>query len=97
MRPVPVVLVGSPPVARVEPGVQPGQVPVVPVRIFGSFEAFGKGQGLRLGRPVSIVFGPPILPASYDEPGAGKERYQIASGRIMDRIAALRPPGPVVI
>lgn len=73
------------------------QVPVVPVRIFGSFEAFGKGQGLRLGRPVSIVFGPPILPASYDEPGAGKERYQIASGRIMDRIAALRPPVPVVI
>ncbi len=73
------------------------QVPVVPVRIFGSFDAFGKGRGLRLGTPVSIVFGRPIPPSDYDEPGAGKERYQIASDRIMERIAALRKPEPVVI
>jgi len=32
------------------------QVPVVPVRIFGSYEAFGKGRGLRLGTPVTVVF-----------------------------------------
>jgi len=68
------------------------QVPVVPVRIFGSFEAYGKGRGLRLGTPVSIVFGRPIPPSAYDEPGAGKERYQIASERIMERIAALQQP-----
>jgi len=73
------------------------QVPVVPVRIFGSFEAYGKSRGLRLGTPVSIVFGAPILPAVYDEPNAGKERYQIASERIMSRIAALRLPDPVVV
>ncbi len=73
------------------------QVPVVPVRIFGSFEAYGKSRGLRLGTPVSIVFGAPILPAVYDEPSAGKERYQIASERIMSRIAALRLPDPVVV
>ena len=73
------------------------QVPVVPVRIFGSFEAYGKGRGLRLGTPVSIVFGRPVPPSVYDEPGAGKERYQIASNRIMERIAALQKPEPVVI
>ena len=69
----------------------------MPVRIFGSFEAYGKGRGLRLGTPVSIVFGRPVPPSVYDEPGAGKERYQIASNRIMERIAALQKPEPVVI
>ncbi len=73
------------------------QVPVVPVRIFGSYEAFGKGRGIRLGTPVSIVFGRPIPPAVYDDPAAGKERYQIASNRIMARIAQLQKPvGPVI-
>lgn len=72
-------------------------VPVVPVRIFGSYEAYGKGRGLRLGTPVSIVFGSPILPAEYDDPAAGKERYQVASTRIMARIAGLRMPPERVI
>lgn len=73
------------------------QVPVVPVRIFGSFDAYGKGRGLRLGTPVTIVFGRPIPPSVYDEPDAGKQRYQIASERIMQRIAALQPPPATVI
>lgn len=73
------------------------QVPVVPVRIFGSYEAFGKGRGLRLGTPVTIVFGRPIPAAVYDDPAAGKERYQLASTRIFQRIAALEAPvHPVV-
>ena len=74
------------------------QVPVVPVRIFGSFEAYGKGAKLpRLGTRVTVVFGRPVLPATYDEPTAGKERYQIASERIMAHIAVLRLPAPAVI
>lgn len=72
-------------------------VPVVPARIFGSFEAYGKGRTLRLGTPVSIVFGPPIMPAEYDEPAAGKERYLVASQRIFARIAALHEPAAPVI
>ena len=68
-------------------------VPVVPCRVYGSYEAFGKGVKIpRLGTPVSVVFGPPIPASEYDVPGSGKERYQIASQRIMDRIAALRMP-----
>lgn len=73
------------------------QVPVVPVRIFGSFEACGKGRPLRLGTPVTIVFGKPIPPSEYDDPKAGKDRAQTASERIMAEIAKLRPPVERVI
>jgi len=74
------------------------QVPVVPVRIFGSHEAFGKGAKVpRLGSPVRVVFGKPMLPSAYDDPGAGKERYQVASARIMAEIAKLQPPTEIVI
>ena len=73
------------------------QVPVVPVRIFGSFNALGKSGRLRLGTPVSIVFGNPIPPAAYDDPNAGKERAQIASERIMAEIARLQEPASAVI
>ena len=69
------------------------QVPVVPARIFGSFEALGKGGKIpRLGTRVTVVFGAPLISADYDSPDVGKERYQIASERIMARIAALQPP-----
>jgi len=73
------------------------QVPVVPVRIFGAFEACGKGQGLRLGTPVSVVFGRALPPSFYDEPKAGKERAQIASDRIMGEIARLECPAERVV
>jgi 1-acyl-sn-glycerol-3-phosphate acyltransferase len=73
------------------------QVPVVPVRIVGSFEAFGKGRPLRLGTPVTIVFGPPLAPSDYDDRKAGKERAQVASDRIMAAIRRLEPPvNPVI-
>lgn len=72
--------------------------PVVPCRVFGSHAAFGRGAALpRLGTPVSVVFGPPIAAAQYDEPAAGKERYQIASERIFARIAALPEPRAAVV
>jgi len=73
------------------------EVPVVPARIFGSFEAFGKGRSIRPGTPVTIVFGPPIFPEEYHDPRAGKARYQVASTRIFERIAALKPPTRPVI
>lgn len=72
-------------------------VPVVPVRIFGSFEAFGRKGPLRLGTPVSVIFGPPLRPADYDDHADGKERFQHASERIMAAIAALDLPRPQVI
>ena len=71
-------------------------VPVVPARIFGSFQAFGRQGPLRLGTPVSVVFGPPLQAHDYDHPADGKERYQRASERIMTHIARLAAP-PVQI
>lgn len=73
------------------------QVPVVPARIFGSFEAFGKGGKVRPGTSVSVVFGRPMSPADYDDPKAGKERYQLASERIMAEIAKLQPPRELTV
>ena len=73
------------------------QVPVLPVRIFGSFEALGRSGSLQLGTSVTVVFGRPLTPSDYDAPGAGKARYQIASERIMAAIAQLRPPSAPVV
>ena len=68
-------------------------VPVVPCRVYGSFAAFGKGSAIpRFGTPVTVVFGRPIPASDYDDPAAGKARYETAAQRIMDRIAALPEP-----
>jgi len=73
-------------------------VPVVPCRIYGSFQAFGKGTAIpRFGTPVNVVFGPPIPASDYDDPAAGKARYERAAQRIMDRIAAIPAPAYPVI
>jgi 1-acyl-sn-glycerol-3-phosphate acyltransferase len=66
------------------------QAPVVPVRIFNSHLALGRDSVLRPGTPVSVVYGQPLAPGDYDDPAAGKERYQRASEKIMAAIAALR-------
>lgn len=73
------------------------QVPVVPTRVFDSAIAFGKEGKIRLGTPVSVVFGKPLQPAEYDNPADGKERYQRASERIMAAITKLQEPVPVVV
>jgi 1-acyl-sn-glycerol-3-phosphate acyltransferase len=72
-------------------------VPVVPARIFGSFEAFGRNAKFPRPHPISYVIGKPLLPADYDDPAAGKQRYQLASERIMASIAALELPARTVI
>ena len=73
------------------------QVPVVPARIFGSFDAFGRDGKVHIPTPVTVVYGKPISPADYDDPSAGKERYQRASERIMTHIAALQKPRETVV
>ena len=73
------------------------KVPVVPVRIFDSHLAWGRNRPIQPGVPVSITFGRPLQPADFDDPTAGKQRYQLASERIMEAIAALpRPPETVI-
>jgi 1-acyl-sn-glycerol-3-phosphate acyltransferase len=72
------------------------QVPVVPARIFNSFRALGRDGRLHLGTPISVVYGKPLLPSDYD-PGTGKDRYQVASERIMAEIAKLQEPDPAIV
>jgi 1-acyl-sn-glycerol-3-phosphate acyltransferase len=72
-------------------------VPVVPARVFGTFEACGRNGPLRLAAPVAVVFGRPLFPADYDDRSDGKERYQHASECIMSAIASLEIPRPKVI
>lgn len=68
------------------------QVPVVPARLFGTHEAFGRGKALRLFTRVHIAFGNPLLPGQYDDGAKGRERYQQAAEKIMEAIARLEPP-----
>jgi 1-acyl-sn-glycerol-3-phosphate acyltransferase len=69
------------------------QVPVLPVRILGSFEAYGRHR--KVPRPFSridVIYGRPLLPAQYDPGAKADERYQTAAERIMGAIAALHLP-----
>ena len=73
------------------------RVPVVPARVFGSFEAMGKHGRLRLGTPICVVYGSPLAPSDYDRPEDGKERYQRAAERIMAEVSRIRMPAESVI
>lgn len=68
------------------------KVPIVPMRIFGSYELFGKGSPLpSLFTPVSITVGEPLDPAQLDPGKTDPERYQTVADRIMEAIAELEP------
>jgi 1-acyl-sn-glycerol-3-phosphate acyltransferase len=63
--------------------------PVVPMRIFGSFEAWPIGGKLRLWHKITVVIGEPIF-FTADELSSGSKDYAQLSQRVMDAIAALR-------
>jgi 1-acyl-sn-glycerol-3-phosphate acyltransferase len=63
--------------------------PVVPMRIFGAYEAWPVHQKWPRPRPVTIVVGEPIYFTQQDVESGGKEVYQALSQRVMDAIAAL--------
>ena len=73
------------------------QVPIVPARLFGSYEAFGKSGRLRIGTPINVAYGKPLAPEDYDHPSDGKDRYLKIAERIMAAIAELQPPTRPVI
>lgn len=63
--------------------------PVVPMRIFGSFEAFPKNAKFPRPTPVTTVIGHPIHFTPEDIPDHSRETYQKLSDRVMDAIASL--------
>ncbi len=64
--------------------------PVVPVRVFGSYEALPRVGGLKL-KPVSVVVGKPMR-FSEDELKGDRDVYQKLSNRVMEKIASLELP-----
>ncbi|MBI3454084.1 MAG: AMP-binding protein [Rhodospirillales bacterium] len=65
-------------------------VPVVPVRITGTFEALPRHRRLPRPTPISIVFGPAIDPRTL---GGGDATAQAIADALHDVIAALPGPG----
>lgn len=63
--------------------------PVVPLRIFGAFEAWPSHEKWPRPGKVTIVVGEPIRFTQQDVATGGKEVYQRLSQRVMDAIAAL--------
>lgn len=64
--------------------------PVVPMRIFGAYEAWPRGSSKIRRHPITIVVGEPIRFTEADVAGGGKDLYQRLSQRVMDAIAALQ-------
>lgn len=71
--------------------------PVVPVRVFGSYEAYGRGRRLPSFRRLAVKYGRPLyfealrLEAATCSKAWQKEIYQQVSDEIMTSIAALQP------
>jgi 1-acyl-sn-glycerol-3-phosphate acyltransferase len=64
--------------------------PVVPMRIFGAYDAWPIHQERPRPGRITIVVGQPIFFTTQDVEGGGKELYQRLSQQVMDAIAALR-------
>ena len=67
--------------------------PVLPVRIFGAYEAFPKGSKLPSFGPITIVIGRPIHFTIDDIEPTTRETYQQLSDRVMEAIGALTIDG----
>ena len=69
-------------------------VPVIPVRIFGSYEAFPRSsKAPRLDGKIHVVFGHPLRFSSEELEAKGKGGQLAISNRVMEAIAALSIPG----
>ncbi len=67
-------------------------VPVVPMRIFGAYQAFPIHGKIKC-HPVRIVVGEPIIFTEADLEGAsGRELYQRLSEQVMQRISEIQLP-----
>ena len=71
---------------------------VVPTRIFGAFEAYGRAQTLPLlGIPIHVAYGKPLDNDALDTGEANPDRYLEASKRIMQAIESICAPKNLII
>lgn len=69
-------------------------VPVIPMRIFGAYEAYPTGAKFPKRHPITIVVGEPMYFTEADITGGGRDLYQKLSERVMERIAAIEYERP---
>ena len=69
------------------------QATVVPTRLFGTYEAFGRDDRFpKIGGRIHVAYGEPMYPHEIDPGKSHPERYLEASRRIMAKIAELKAP-----
>lgn len=81
---------------KLQPG-QPGaglvaskaQVPIVPMRLFGPFEALPPHRKKFIPHPIQVVIGKPFLPPPLEQVKGDKSHYAALAQQMMDAIAAL--------
>jgi 1-acyl-sn-glycerol-3-phosphate acyltransferase len=66
--------------------------PVLPMRIFGAYEAFPKNARRFQLSQISVVIGEPIHFSAEEISNSSRETYQLLSNRVMDAIGALKLP-----
>ncbi|MFZ5806117.1 MAG: lysophospholipid acyltransferase family protein [Verrucomicrobiota bacterium] len=80
----------QPPMPGIGFVVAKAQVPVVPVRVFGAYEAWPRTGKLKLFMPLRAVFGFPIQFSLPEKPS--REDYEKVGHDIMSAIAQLKYP-----
>ena len=81
---------------KLQPG-QPGAglvaakagVPILPVRLFGTYESLPPSSSKLHFHPVRVVIGKPFLPPADARTSKDKDLYAKLGQRMMDEIAAL--------
>jgi 1-acyl-sn-glycerol-3-phosphate acyltransferase len=66
--------------------------PVLPMRIFGAYEAFPKNARRFQPSRITVVIGEPIYFSEEDISSTSRETYQMLSNRVMESIGALKIP-----
>lgn len=66
--------------------------PVLPVRVFGAFEAYPRGAKFPRPGRVTVVVGEPVDFSGIPPEMKGRERYEAAARLVMKSIAALELP-----
>ncbi len=67
-------------------------LPILPLRILGSFEAWPRGKRLPRPHPLTIIFGPPVSVEELLREGpipSGADLYEVIAARLRERVAAL--------
>jgi 1-acyl-sn-glycerol-3-phosphate acyltransferase len=66
--------------------------PVLPMRIFGAYEAFPKNAHRLQPSQITVVIGEPIYFTAEEISNTSRETYQLLSNRVMEAIGALKLP-----